>query len=79
MIESIQHEKGDPDAWVCVCRNTPSDDGFYPIDEANHEVEPTPEDWTTGVYFCSRCGRVIDQKTLRVVRKLDPATITRRA
>jgi hypothetical protein len=79
MIESIQHEKGDRDAWICLCGNTPADDGFYPIDEQNHEVEPTPKDWTTNEYFCGRCGRIIDQKTLRIVRRLDPATIMRRS
>lgn len=77
MNEHINHEKGNPDAWVCLCGNTPSDDGFYPIDESNHEVEPTAEAWKTNQYFCNQCGRVIDQHTLEVVRKLDPALIVR--
>jgi hypothetical protein len=77
MSEHIKHEAGDHDAWVCLCGNTPSDDGFYPIDEGNHEVEPTPEEWKTNQYFCNRCGRVIDPDTLEVVRKLDPASIVR--
>lgn len=73
----IKHEPGDDDAWICLCGNTPSDDGFYPIDDSNHEVEPTEDDWKTNHYFCNTCGRVIDQKTLQVIRKLDLATIER--
>ena len=77
MKESISTEPGNADAWVCICGNTPSGDGFYPIDEGNHEVEPTEKDWTTNQYFCAQCGRVIDQATLQVVRTLDPKSIVR--
>lgn len=77
MNEHIRHEKGNLDAWVCLCGNTPSDAGFYPIDASNHEVEPTTEAWKTNQYFCAQCGRVIDQDTLKVVRRLDPALIER--
>ena len=77
MSEHITREDGDKDAWVCICGNMPSENGFYPIDEDNHEVEPTVKDWTTNQYFCNQCGRVIDQDSLEVVRKLDPQTIVR--
>jgi hypothetical protein len=77
MKELISRETGDKDAWVCICGNMPSEDGFYPIDDDNHEVEPTPEDWLTNQYYCNRCGRVIDQDTLEVVRKLDPKKIVK--
>lgn len=75
--QRITHESGNPDAWVCVCGNTPSDAGFYPINALNEEVEPTAEDWKTNELFCDQCGRVIDQDTLAVVRQLDPTSIVR--
>jgi hypothetical protein len=77
MTEYVQHESHDPDAWVCVCGNTPSDYGFYPISADNVEVEPFAEAWTTGEYYCARCGRVIDQVTRRVVRHPDIREIER--
>jgi hypothetical protein len=77
MSEHIIREPGDKDAWVCICGNTPSDDGFYPIDEDDHEVEPTAKDWKTNQYFCNRCGRVIEQDSLEVVRQLDPKKIVK--
>jgi len=75
--KAITHEPQDKDAWVCICGNMPSEAGFYPIDETNHEVEPTAEDWKTNQYSCNQCGRVIDQSTLEVVRQLDPTTIVK--
>jgi hypothetical protein len=77
MTEHIRHEQGNPDAWACLCGNTPSDDGFYPIDDGSHEVEPTAKDWTTNHYFCARCGRVIDPDSLTVVRRVDPSKIVK--
>lgn len=79
MKEHITHEDGNSEAWVCICGNMPSENGFYPIDEDNHEVEPTEKDWKTNQYFCNQCGRVIDQDTLEVVRKLDPKKIIKLA
>ena len=79
MNEYIKHDRGNDDAWVCLCGNSPSDDGFYPVGESDNEVEPTQEEWKTGEYFCNRCGRVIDQHTLQVVRRLDPKQIARLA
>lgn len=77
MNEHITHDDNDKDAWICICGNTPSDSGFYPIDNDSHEVEPTEKDWATNQYFCAKCGRVIDMETLEVVRKLEPAEIVR--
>lgn len=74
-VDSVKAD--DEDLWICVCGNTPSDAGFYTIDEANHEVEPTIEDWKTDEYFCAQCGRVIDVNTLQVTRRLDPDSIVR--
>ena len=71
MKEYITHESGSGDAWICVCGNTPSDAGFYPIDSGVSEVEATLADWTTNEYFCNNCGRVIDQDSLEVTRRVN--------
>lgn len=63
----ITHEQQDKDAWVCLCGNTPSDNGFYPCDDKGNEVEPTETDWTTNSYVCNQCGRIINQDTLEIV------------
>ena len=61
------HEPQNDEAWVCICGNTPSGDGFFPCNEKGDEVEPTEKDWTTNWYVCFKCGRMIDQDTLEVV------------
>ncbi|HXA18929.1 MAG TPA: hypothetical protein VN380_18185 [Thermoanaerobaculia bacterium] len=63
--EVITHEAGNEEAWICLCDNTPSEDGFYPCDEKGDEVEPVAG-WS-GRYVCFRCGRIIDPESLRVV------------
>ena len=63
--EFITHESGNPDGWICVCRNTPTDGGFYPCDSSGNEMEPV-EGWD-GLYVCADCGRVIHFDTLEVV------------
>jgi hypothetical protein len=65
--ERISSERHDEHAWVCICKNTPGDDGFYTCDKEGNEVEPTAKEWTTGLYVCNRCGRIIDPETLEVV------------
>jgi hypothetical protein len=53
--------------WECRCGNTPIQQGFFPCDKWGRLVEPTPEEWT-GIYSrCDQCGRIIDQRSLRVV------------
>ncbi len=64
-MEYIKAEKADN--WVCLCGNEPSQDGFYPCDRRGNQVEPTVKDWTGIYYVCDRCGRIIDQRNLRVV------------
>ena len=64
--EYIKYEHRDKDAWVCVCGNTPTSDGFQPCDAAGNEVEPEKGIWN-GLYVCDRCGRIIRQKTLEVI------------
>jgi hypothetical protein len=65
--EHITREPSDEDAWVCICKNTPVDDGFYPCDEKGNEMEPTIGSGWTDLYVCARCGRIIKQDTLEVV------------
>lgn len=65
--EHINHEPENPEAWICVCGNTPDANGFYPCDRDGREVAPTPSGWTTGCYVCVGCGRIIDQKSLEVL------------
>jgi hypothetical protein len=66
-LETITFEAGDREAWICLCRNTPTSEGFYPCDLNGNIVEPTEKDWTTDLYVCDACGRIIDFKTLEVV------------
>lgn len=65
--ERIKHEKGNDEAWICICGNTPDSGGFYPCDAKGNEVVPTAEEWTTNWYVCAECGRMIDQNTLEVM------------
>ncbi len=71
----ITHEPGVEDAWVCVCGNTPADDGFYPCNGKGIVVEPViGGDWEN-LYICFRCGIIINKDTLEVVEKLNPKRI----
>lgn len=65
--EFITHEAGNDEAWVCICGNTPTDDGFYCCDTEGNEVEPTIDSGWTNLYVCARCGRIIQQDTLEVI------------
>ena len=65
--EVITHEAGNEEAWICICGNEPSEDGFYPCDEQGHEREPIAG-WS-GLYVCFRCGRIIEPKSLSVVNR----------
>lgn len=65
--QKITHEAGNDEAWVCICGNTPDADGFYTCDESGNEVEPTREKWTSGLYVCASCKRMIDPTTLEIV------------
>jgi YD repeat-containing protein len=71
--ERISHELGNDDAWICICGNTPDQDGFFPCNARGDEVKPTAEAWTTNWYVCNGCGRMIDQHTLIIVGRTDRA------
>jgi len=73
-MEKITHEKGDTEAWICLCGNTPSGAGFYPCDENGDEMEPVIGSGWTNLYVCndkekdgSFCGRIINADTHEVV------------
>jgi hypothetical protein len=63
---------GSPDAWQCVCGNTPVAQGFFPCDKIGNLVEPTPEEWPAPLYVCDACGRIINQDTLLVLGRRPP-------
>lgn len=63
--EHITHEKGNNEAWICLCNNRIDSDGFFPCDKNGNEMVPA-EGWE-GLYGCARCGRIIEQGTLEVV------------
>lgn len=63
----ITHEKGNDEAWICVCRNTPTGAGFYPVNSKGEQCEPTKEEWDTDNYICNNCGRIINPDTFEVV------------
>ena len=63
----ISHEAGNDEAWICICRNRPDADGFYPCNFEGGEVEPTEAEWKSGLYVCAACGRIINPDTLEVV------------
>ena len=65
--ERITLELGVNDGWVCICGNTPADDGFAPCNKNGDEVEPV-EGWED-LYVCLNCGAIIDQETLDIVGK----------
>jgi hypothetical protein len=65
--EFITHEAGSDEAWICICGNTPVDDGFYPCDKDGNEMEPSVESDWEDLYVCARCGRIIKQDTLEVI------------
>jgi hypothetical protein len=75
MLEKVWEDKTlvvgqdgtDPDAWVCVCGNRPTEDGFFPCNRSGEHVEPTIEAWPEWLYSCDRCGRIIDSETRAVV------------
>jgi hypothetical protein len=63
--EKIAHAEGNEEAWICVCGNTPTDDGFYPCDQDGNEMEPV-KGWQD-LYVCDRCRRIVNQHSLEVV------------
>lgn len=68
-MEIITHVPNDREVWVCICKNTPSDYGFYPCDKDGNEIEPLiGSDWN-GLYVCGSCRKIINLHTLKVIGK----------
>ena len=65
--EFVTHEAGNDEARVCICGNTPSDDGFHTCDAEGNEIHPTVESGWKSLYVCLCCGRIIYQDPLKVV------------
>jgi len=63
----ITHEDGSDENWVCICKNRPDSDGFFPCDENGNEIEPIIGSGWEALYVCGKCGRIINQFTLEVV------------
>jgi len=62
------HEEGRfGDAWVCLCGNTSTSQGFYPCDDHGKQISPDVDGPWINLYVCDRCGRIINQDTLEVV------------
>lgn len=75
--EFINHEAGYEEAWVCICGNTPTGDGFFPCDANGDEMEPLIGSAWKDLYVCAKCGRIIQQHTLEVVgRNPKPKLLT---
>ncbi len=68
----------DKDWWMCLCGNTPRQEGFYPCTAEGAMVGPTADILTTPWpwYVCDRCGRIIDQDTREVVGVRSTNTLT---
>ncbi len=60
------HPKSE-DSWICICGNTPVYDGFFPCDLKGNEMVPVIDSDWNGLYVGASCGRIIVQKTLKVV------------
>lgn len=66
---SAEKIKTDRMGWMCICGNQPDYQGFYPSDEQGNELDPDGpfgKDWQQ-LWTCDRCGRIINDKTLKVV------------
>jgi len=63
----IRHEGADPSAWVCVCGNRTTEDGFVGCTWAGEPLASLVAILETGLYSCRRCGRTIDAGSLAVM------------
>jgi len=63
----IRHEGEDPSAWVCVCGNRTTEDGFVGCTWAGDAVASWVAIVDTGLYSCRHCGRIIDAGSLAVM------------
>ena len=78
IVERITFQDGSRDAWACICGNTPSDDGFSTCNDAGEDCEPVIGGEWDELYRCDNCGRIIDQRTLVIVGRVDLAALSNR-
>lgn len=78
MAETVVVDPARPDDWRCPppCGNTADTNGFFPF-QGGAEVEPTPEAWTSGLYCCAACGRLVDVAGGRLAGQVDIAAVPR--
>jgi hypothetical protein len=67
--EFISHEAGNQETWSCICGNDPVIHGFYHCDASGNGIEPMVQSGWTDLYLCARCGRIIRQSSLEIVRR----------
>jgi hypothetical protein len=65
--------------WTCLCGNQPTLEGFYSCNESGEIVEPTPTEWKKPLYVCATCGRIIHQRTHRIVGWKTPAEASKKS
>jgi hypothetical protein len=65
--EKITTNGEDPDWWICICKNKPDSEGFYPCDEYGNEIEPIIGSGWTNLYVCAKCKRIINASTHEVL------------
>jgi hypothetical protein len=65
--EFITHQAGSDEAWICICGNEPTGQGFFTCDAQGNEIEPNIGSGWTDLYVCAKCGRIVKQGTLEVV------------
>lgn len=58
---------GNTGAWICACGNTPAAQGFYPCDRRGEEITPSPNSLFHQLYYCDRCGAIINADDLKIV------------
>jgi hypothetical protein len=62
-------------SWLCICKNEPEHEGFYPCDEKGNYTDDDPPPGTTAYFHCDRCGRIINADTLFVIGKTGRGTL----
>ena len=60
----ISHEIKNPDAWICICGNTPEADGFDTCLPDGRRIDPEGP-WQDH-FLCNRCESVINQTTVEL-------------
>jgi hypothetical protein len=65
--EYITADVNNKEDWHCKCGNRSDNHGFFPCDSLGNEMEPTIGSAWDNLYVCGKCGRIINQDTLKVM------------